>query len=492
MRIEAPLLHTIPFNNWISKVYISDDGKVVTTSFKEGYAIVKVNEGEVLMRKIKGAKISMIPSKNILMVGVENSLNFYNLIGTLLWKESFSSAIRDFASAENGNVIVATKNEIVCYTNFHNVVWRREWGGDKVVMDPSGRYFVIAEERGIKFCETSNANIIWEREFLEDIVDIKIQRGGHRVLAVLSTGDIFLFSKSGDTYWEYKLKYVPKVAFDYSGNIVVGEGNNVKIFNDRGTVLKSWELDGTVNFVETAQKSQYLLAGTNSGTIYFFNRDGIVWDYKHVHPIMTGCVSPYGEHVVAANKHILFFSNINYYESVMVECDRIIKRMRALGYDVKRLMEIYQKMRNAYIKKDFDILMSYKRAFDNLISRIGKAAVEYAIFTDNTFTQGKISRIIFYLKGKGKVVITEVKVYGNVRYKAKISDIPKKNMTKGTIYIMPKASGRIPVELIIKYRSGEGNGEIRQKIALLADGKRRKVKVYSNTDYKKLTREVGS
>jgi len=492
MRIEAPLLHTIPFNDWISKVYISDDGKVVTTSFENGYAIVKVEEGEVIMRKIKGAKISMIPSKNILMVGVENSLNFYNLIGTLLWKESFSSAIRDFASAENGNVIVVTKNEIVCYTNFHNVVWRKSEGGDKVVMDPSGRYFVIAEEREIKFCEASNGNLIWEREFLEDIVGIKLQRGGHRTLAVLATGDIFLFNKSGDAFWEYKLKYVPKVAFDNSGNIVVGEGNNVKIFNDRGTVLKSWELNGIVNFVEPSQKAQYILAGTDTGTIYFFNRDGIVWDYKHIHPITAGCVSPYGEYVVAANKHILFFSNINYYESVMVECDRTIKRMIALGYDTKRLMEIYQKMRSAYIKKDFDILMSYKRVLDNVLSRIGKASVKYAIFTDTTFTQGKISRIIFYIKGKSKITITEIKVYGNVKYRAKISNIPKKNITKGTIYIMPKTSGRVPVEIIIKYRGREGSGEIRQKIALLADGKKRKVTVYSNTDYKELIREAGS
>ncbi len=145
-----------------------------------------------------------------------------------------------------------------------------------------------------------------------------------------------------------------------------------------------------------------------------------------------------------------------------------------------RLLEIYAKMKMAYVKRNFEVMLNYKNLFDNIYDNIPRTEPKYALLIDKVFTPQKISKCLMYIKGLSN---SKVQVFGNVKYglkKEKMGDIEK-------IYVLikPKESAEIKIKIVI---SGN-NKKIQIPLTIHADGKQRNMRIISNTDYKKLIKE---
>jgi len=81
--------------------------------------------------------------------------------------------------------------------------------------------------------------------------------------------------------------------------VAASEGSTLSFFDRSGTPLQKEKLDGTITALETVTISQKpcLLAGTRSGTVYFFDRTKLIWkkEIPHIMPAVSWYTSGNGE-----------------------------------------------------------------------------------------------------------------------------------------------------------------------------------------------------
>ena len=473
--IEPPIEFSIPVKEKIKEIYVSNDGKMIVGGYSHGYMIIR--ENSIIKRTNGISKIQLIKSRNILAVSVGNTMNFYNSNGTLLWHDTFNDDIIDFFMQENHGIILF-KGKVRGIGNFKSKIWEIKCREDayKLLMDATGKYFLVVAKNGIDFYTFNPPAKLWGREMLNEIYDFVIHRNGGRIGITLKSGDFYLLNKNGKNVLEYRFKNPSLLTFDFYGNIVIGNENNIKMMNSKGTVLRAINIEGKCKSLSSSTGADYVACGTTSGRVYFFDSNGVLWNYKHSKPIECVDTSSLGEYVVSANMDILFFNNLSYYLSLLRDVEKKISSIGTDNPQGLKLIELYKKMKNAYLKKDLDILNNFKRMFDSAYENIKVSKLKYAILLDKIFEKDKISKNFIFILGK----YSKIRVYGDVKYSLVPSKIDKKGNVKYTMLLQPKGEGEIKIKIEIE----TPEKKISIPFTIMADGKMRKKRVISNTNYK--------
>ncbi len=475
--IDAPVQKTISLSGNVRHVDISNDGGFALATYPQGYAIIIGDE--VVHRKGTITRARIIREKESFVVAENHSLLFFNNHGALLWRNNYDSKIIDFSFTSSEGLVLLENGDVVALSNFKIELWKITVPGAKrVIIDPTGRNFAVITDKEINFYTFNNHNLQWNEGFMDNIHHVYLNRGSTRIAVSLVTGDFYLLSKSGKTMLEYKFKKPPVVVLDRYGNVIVGEENYVKIMNERGTVLKKIEFSGMCNELKVGYRSDYSVCGTSSGMVYFFDRSGVLWQHHHNEPIGAVNMSDSGDYVIAANSEVIIFNNLSYYVSVIRDMQKKIAAVPAKDPRREKLSNIIRKMKGAYLKRDFKLLLNLANAFDSLYTAIERNTVKFALILADSFSVDTVSKCQLYVATNERV---SLKVYGDVKYGVRVVQrVPGKTVI--SILLQPKHSGKLSVRIDVF----AGAKKISIPVTIFADGILRKKRVISNTDFRRL------
>ncbi len=477
---EAPIELTIPVGEYLNSVGISKDREMIVGSFENGYVIVRGNT--IIKRRERNVKCKLIRDKKIAIVSNQRTISFYNHYGTLVWKTTYDKKIMDISFEKNNLVVLLADGTIKGIMNFKSVLWDKVYRQthNRIILDSLGKYFVVYGDRGIDFGVFMTGSREWGMDFVDEVKDVAISKNGSRVAVLLNNGDFYLINRMGRKILEYKIKDASRIGFDSSGNIILSETGGLRIMNEQGTLLKRHVTEGTCTNIKSSDVGNYNVCVDDSGHLYFFNTHDIIWEYQHSSPLLAVDVTQHGEYVLAANNDILLFNNLTYYMQILDDTKSRISSARVAREKKERLVEIYTKMKMAYVKRNFEVMLNYKSLFDNIYGSIPKKKVEYVILLDKVFSPDRVSRLVLYVRG---ITNPKIQVFGNVKYGLKKFKRAG-GVEKFYVMIKPVASGNVKMKIVIGGKDG-----LQIPLTIPADGKERNVKIISNTDYRKLREE---
>jgi len=474
---EPQIEYTLSLDVNIRNIGVSDTGDLVAGMYEEGYIII--HDGYVLKRRGRVTKVCMIKSKNIVGVSAKNHLYFYNYNGTLIWRDIFDIEIQDFSFVGLNGIVLLSSGELKGINNYKNVIWSQRYRGDSngCLLDRSGKYFIVIGKKGLDYGLFANGTRQWSMEFMEEIKDIALSRNGSKVAVLLSTGDLYLINRAGRRVLDYKIADAHKIMFNSTGNLVVFRNGHVDIMNDQGTLLRSHRIDAPCIAGAVTDYAGQLVCITSKKTVHLIDNMRVIWKYVVDASIEAVDVTTQGEYIVVGGKDIMFFNNLKYYISNLKEVRDKVSKLPKSYTNKKKMLDLYEKMKMAYLKRKFDVFFNLKALFDNMYPET-KEQLYYALILDDTFSKTRVSKLLLYVKDGLNV---NAKVYGNVRYLVKRVGM-KHGIYKYIISLKPVGEGA--QKLKIKIESPQGTAQI--PFTIYADGTKRNRKVLSNTDYRKL------
>ncbi len=478
--IQPPVEKIVDISQHVESAQLSKDGDLFLVVYGNGYEIHRGDNS--IFKEESASKVELLRERDIVVVSEGRSISFYNSAGALLWKNTYEDHIVDFSFSDGVGVILLSNKKIIYLTGYSTVLGSVECRDDAsgIMMEPTGRYFLVVGKMGIDAYSAGSLSKLWTQDFMEDIHRVTVNKGLNRVAVSLETGDFYLLNRSGKRILEYKFKTPPLHAFTPFGNVVICEDEEIKIMNDQGTVLKVIKTEGRCMDLKASENSEYAVCGTNTGRIYFFDKSGLLWDYKHKEGIISVDITPLGEYVLAANKEVIIFNNLAYYLSVLSEVKGTLSKLSPKNPKYSNLYELSKKMKSAYLKKDFKVMMNLKSMFDSIYQSIEKSKLHYVMIVSDYFSQDNVSKNLLFVDGAEMI---NIKVYGDFRYKVIPMKAKKKNLRKFLIFLQPKSSGILPIKIVLY--TNRGKVEIRTRIYV--DGVSRAMRIISNTkDYRRL------
>lgn len=197
-------------------------------------------------------------------------------------------------------------------------IWRSGIGDPvvAVALSQDGLYGAVTTEERV-YLYDQNGTILW-RYPVSHSRSVAISSDSERIVA---GGDhLLLFDRKGNVIWRYKPESrIQGVAVAADGRtICAGAGTSLRVFSlDDGqtTANASWSFDtgGPVRSVSTDGDGSSIVAGGDSGNIYFFSGDGrLLWNYRTGSHGVRVAVSRDGSTVAAASiQRVTFLLNRN-------------------------------------------------------------------------------------------------------------------------------------------------------------------------------------
>jgi len=181
--------------------------------------------------------------------GSDNKIYFFNRKGKLLWSYEAGAPLTSVSVSSIGAFIVAAAGDkIYLFTKDGELLWSHEiaGGGVKDVSVSSDGSFIAVSDGSKIYLFDKNAKLLWSYEIGDVVTSISISSDGSYIAASsLNTHKIYFFNNKSELLWS---RYLSEISPGYPG---VSSGD-----------------------LAISSDSSYILAGTNLGDIYLFNKEG--------------------------------------------------------------------------------------------------------------------------------------------------------------------------------------------------------------------------
>ncbi len=276
-------------------------------------------------RAIRGARVS---STGEFIVGGSENGKVYLLdsSGELRKKIDTGVRITDIDVSPDGNYIsVCLKDGKVKLYDSENIVksiWERDFlesGVTCIALSSNGEFTVVGTRDSQVILINKAGDIVWKHQVRGICSDVGITEDGRRVVACTDTGDICVIENSGaiPEREEFSINdMLYTVGVSPCGRYVVAGSNqgDVYLVEDKKIVWKNETLS-RVYGVAVCEDGEFVTAGTLSGMVYFYNREGeLLWKYPTGVNVWDVDISRSGGRVVAGCG--LVFGNIYFFNSI--------------------------------------------------------------------------------------------------------------------------------------------------------------------------------
>lgn len=174
-----------------------------------------------------------------------------------------------------------------------------------VALSPDGLYGAVTTERMVSLYDP-NGTLLWSYP-VSSGRSVAVSSGGERI--AVGGDHLLLFDRSGSVIWQHKPESrIQSIAIAADGHMIcTGADTGLRIYSlDNGTttanISGSFDAKDPIRSVSTDSDGAKIVAGADSGNIYFLGADGrLLWNYKTGDTGIHVALSQDGSTVAAAS-----------------------------------------------------------------------------------------------------------------------------------------------------------------------------------------------
>lgn len=225
--------------------------------------------------------------------------------GSLIWTKEFPMRVETIDISKDGDyIIVGTREEVIYLLNSQGeILWKKESHDasalNKARFSPNGEFVIFGIESNYIVCIDINGKELWKIE-TGQINRIKISEDSKYIVVGTNLGKLFYIDNKGIVIWQ-RNDYMIINDLDFSNDgkyIVVGakgklslSDNYIAVYNVHGNLLWKYEVFDTIFAISMSPNGEYLVVGTRSSGLFFFDNFKAIEEYKKRSPETT--IPPY-------------------------------------------------------------------------------------------------------------------------------------------------------------------------------------------------------
>jgi len=243
--------------------------------------------------------ISVSPDYRYIAVASSSNNNYRIYLldntGKLVWRKSLESEVRSLSVSQNGSLaVVGFGNKIKFFDISGNYIFSQKFGHWESVIEKVEEKEIDGRKVKIESGGTY---------YIEDwVYSVSCSYDGE-LIAVAAGSKVYLFNRGGQKLWEYDIKWEPiVVVISPNGEYIVAGSykpdNKIYIFDKYGNLLNSYKAKDSVRTIYFCSNGEHFVAGSWDGYLYAFNKTELKWKFYTGQRVVSVSFSPDCEYVI--------------------------------------------------------------------------------------------------------------------------------------------------------------------------------------------------